>query len=794
MKSMSSSTSRSASPDLISLSDTESRLLRMRALFPSQSDPNNHQTTPPYKGQVQPLISNLPPEILAMVFSNVHSKNDLFSVVLSCKYWASIVIDTIWFRPGINNKRTLQRIADVMKMDPTDTHWEYRKFIKRLNLSLVPHYITDDFLSLFFGSSNLERITLVNCSKIHHQTICDLLNGCSKLQSIDLTGVKDINDKIYLQLADQCKRLQGLYAPGSNNVTGDAVLQLIINCPQLKRIKLSDCNQINDSIIHSLVVNCPYLVELDLHGCELVTNKALYEIFLILESLKEFKISRNNNIDWKCFESPTGAIMSLDKLRIIDFTQCPNITDKAVEKLISLAPKLRNVVLSKCSSITDQSLKAIAQLGKNIHYIHLGHCSNITDEGAKTLIRSCYRLQYIDLACCNQLTNATVMELSSLPKLRRIGLVKCSQITDVGILALAENRNTEDSLERIHLSYCIHLTIFPIYKLLKSCPKLTHISLTGISQFLRPDITSYCRDPPSEFNQHQKSIFCVFSGEGVNMLRRHLAELIETTQEEDREALELAQIIRGVSEVVAAPPSYDLLQNSASRNRFVAFSRQARDFLNDYNLETVSISDDDIELFLRCVFGGIPTSHTPIIQRFFQLMHDRPAQERRRQRIRNESSNSNNNNNNSITNNNNNDYNNTTVTGSNALNVLGDYHRMGGENNLVPPHRVIEMINGTTGVDFSRRLINLAREIGFDSSDRTRPAGFSDELFSYLVMRSTMPNGQINQMELSRQVMQANLFLRISAHFNAQDPHYVAPNLMPHDVVDRDGDVEMGID
>lgn len=777
---MSQSTSRSPSPDVISLSDTEQRLLRMRALFSSENGTAGaagDAFASRYGGQTPPIIAKLPPEILAHVFSNVHNKVDLFSVMLSCRYWASIVIDTIWFRPGINSKRTLQKLAEVMRMDPAATHWEYRMFIKRLNLSLVPHYITDDFLSLFYGCTNLERITLVNCSKVHHATIVELLEGCERLQSIDLTGVKDITDDIYFQLANQCKRLQGLYAPGSSNVSGSAVLRLIQSCPQLKRIKLSDCNNITDDIVGALVENCPYLVELDLHGCEHVTNAALYEIFSRLESLKEFKVSRNSNIDWRCFESSLGPLASLDKLRIVDFTQCPNITDRTVERLVSLAPKLRNVVLSKCSSITDSALKAIAQLGKNIHYIHLGHCSNITDEGARTLIRSCYRLQYIDLACCNQLTNATLVELSTLPKLRRIGLVKCSQITDVGILALAENRTGEDSLERIHLSYCIHLTIFPIYKLLKACPKLTHISLTGISQFLRPDITKYCRDPPSEFNQHQKSIFCVFSGEGVNMLRRHLAELVETTQEEDREALELAQIVRGVAEVVAAPPSYDLLQNSASRSRFVTFSRQARDFFHDYNLEAVGITEDDVELFLRCVFGGIPTSHTPIIQRFFQLMHDRPAQERRRHTAG------------------------QAVPGlpGGASTVLGDYRQMGGENNLVPPQRVMEMINATTGADFSRRLVNLARELGFDQGDRTRPAGFTDQLFSFLVVRATMPNGQINQMELSRQVMQANLFLRISAHFNAQDPHYVAPNLLPlpsnreRPNVDGDGDIDMDV-
>jgi F-box and leucine-rich repeat protein GRR1 len=58
--------------------------------------------------------------------------------------------------------------------------------------------------------------------------------------------------------------------------------------------------------------------------------------------------------------------------------------------------------------------------------------------------------------------------------------------------------------------------------LLKHCPKLTHLSLTGVQAFLRDDLLSFCRDAPPEFNDHQRDVFCVFSGHGVARLREHL--------------------------------------------------------------------------------------------------------------------------------------------------------------------------------------------------------------------------------------------------------------------------------
>jgi F-box and leucine-rich repeat protein GRR1 len=616
-------------PDTDDEQHARSLILRKRARTNSLSSAYPKYN---YTNKVTGPISVLPPETLCLVFSYIHSKKDLISIALTCKYWADLIISMIWFRPGINNKLTFSKLERTMKMDPSKTVWDYRKFIKRLNLSLIPNYITDEFLNLFLGSTNLERITLVNCSKLRSSSISNLLDNCFRLQSIDLTGVTHLENEIYFQLAKNCKRLQGLYAPGSSNISYDAVICLITNCPLLKRVKLSDCNEITDDVIDLLVKNCPSLVELDIHGCEKVTNKSLHKIFLELEYLKEFKISKNQNITYECLDSPNGSLFSLDKLRILDFTQCSNITDKAIIKFIQLAPKLRNVVLSKCSSITDASLRAIATLGKNLHYIHLGHCSNITDSGAKELIKSCYRLQYIDLACCNQLTNATIVELAKLPKLRRIGLVKCSQITDEGILALAESsRNSDDTLERIHLSYCVNLTIYPIYRLLRACPKLTHISLTGISQFLRPDITAFCREPPAEFNPHQKSIFCVFSGEGVNLLRKHLNHLIQTTEVQDREVTEILQIINGIIDTSTAA-NIDNFGNDQARERLDHFVNSAMEFINDY--DDIPISIETMQTFARCIFGGLQPTQTTRVQRFFQLMQDRPARARTRERQR----------------------------------------------------------------------------------------------------------------------------------------------------------------
>ena len=192
------------------------------------------------------------------------------------------------------------------------------------------------------------------------------------------------------------------------------------------------------------------LRELRLGGCELVDDSA----FLALPPNRTY-----------------------EHLRILDLSNSTAVTDRAIEKIIEVAPRLRNLVLQKCRNLTDAAVYAISLLGRNLHFLHMGHCSQITDDGVKRLVANCNRIRYIDLGCCQNLTDDSITRLATLPKLKRIGLVKCTSITDASVIALAnanrrprmrrdahgnhipgEFSSSQSCLERVHLSYCVHLT------------------------------------------------------------------------------------------------------------------------------------------------------------------------------------------------------------------------------------------------------------------------------------------------------------------------------------------------
>lgn len=66
-----------------------------------------------------------------------------------------------------------------------------------------------------------------------------------------------------------------------------------------------------------------------------------------------------------------------------------------------------------------------------------------------------------------------------------------------------------------------------------------------MQEFLREELTVFCREAPPEFTNQQRDVFCVFSGEGVNRLRDFLnrtsspiRDMAEATMYDDDEELE----------------------------------------------------------------------------------------------------------------------------------------------------------------------------------------------------------------------------------------------------------------
>lgn len=411
-------------------------------------------------------ISRLPAELLIAVFSRLSSPSDLLSCMLVSKAWARNSVDLLWHRPVTNKWKYLVNVVQTARK--TDGYFAYHDLIKRLNLGQLRAEVSDGTLQPLAICKRIERLTLPGCSHLTDASLVPMIEGNRSLMAVDLSDLEMITDRSMHAIAKNCYRLQGLNVTGCTGLTDDSMVEVAKNCRRLKRLKLNNCMQLTDLSVTAFADNCHDMLEIDLLRCVNITDMSVTALIKNGRQLRELRLVNCSRITDDAFlQLPSEN--RYEALRILDLTDCNEIQDAALQKIVAAAPRLRNLVLAKCRNITDRGVMAITKLGKNLHFLHLGHCSQITDYGVQALIRHCNRIRYIDFSCCHNLTDDSVSLLAGLPKLKRIGLVKCANITDASLRELARPKTYDirhfslpyapNNLERLHLSYCTNLTI-----------------------------------------------------------------------------------------------------------------------------------------------------------------------------------------------------------------------------------------------------------------------------------------------------------------------------------------------
>ncbi|KAF9906102.1 SCF ubiquitin ligase complex subunit [Linnemannia zychae] len=464
----------------------------------------------------------LPSELILLIFKFLGAAHDLRSAILVCKLWCSCGMDLLWSKPALLTLSVAEQMLQTMSIP--NTIFPYAHYIRRLNLSFLAPEVTDLMLVQFETCVRLERLLLAGSTKATTTGLQRALSRCAGLYSLDLSDIPAVTDALIEYVAEKCPRLHTLYVGSCSSLTDDSIVKLATSCPQLKRIKLSQCILLTDRAVLALTEHCPHLIEIDLTNCNLMTDTAIQSIFECLPQIRDVNMTLLTHLTNNSFAAIGPKTHRYEQLRVLNFTSCANITDETLLRIIPAAPRLRSLALTKCDKITDAGASVIKTLGKHLHYLHLGHCAKITDRFIVGLSQQCTRIRYLDLACCTKITDTSIFALAQLPKLRRIGLVKCSNITDYGIYAMLVSQILPQTLERVHLSYCVNLSDSAIASLVTQCRKLTHLSLTGVPAFIWPRYQMFCRAPPPEFTAHQREVFCVFSGKGVRDLRKYMQE------------------------------------------------------------------------------------------------------------------------------------------------------------------------------------------------------------------------------------------------------------------------------
>ena len=368
--------------------------------------------------------SRFPPGILIDILKRMSSPRDIHSALLVSRSWCECSVQLLWYRPSVPDINTLVKIIQVLSHEePT---FAYAQFIRRLNFTSVGADMSDSIFSQLARCTRLERLTLVRCSKLSDDVIARTVPYFPNLCAIDLSGIEGISGRTVFVLANSCRKLQGVNLLDCRWITSSSLCALADGCPFLRRVKLSGLVDLTDEPVSALAMKSPLLVEIDLNGCRNISDRAVRDIWFHSYNMRELRLSHCVELTNLAFPAPQNLrnsppvsnslpqsanstrpsasdllplILSrpLEHLRMLDLTGCSNITDDAIEGIITASPRLRDLGLSKCSQLTDRAVESICLLEKHLHHLRLSHAYFITDQSIKRLSQCCTRLRYLDL-------------------------------------------------------------------------------------------------------------------------------------------------------------------------------------------------------------------------------------------------------------------------------------------------------------------------------------------------------------------------------------------------------------
>ncbi|XP_028913694.1 protein AMN1 homolog isoform X5 [Ornithorhynchus anatinus] len=179
------------------------------------------------------------------------------------------------------------------------------------------------------------------------------------------------------------------------------------NCRKLKKLHLNSAKENRTSItsegIKAVASSCVYLLETSLKRCSNLTD-----------------------------EGVSALAIHCRFLRILDLGGCPGITDRSLRALGDNCPQLRSVDFS-ATQVTDGGVIALVSgvCSKKLEEIHMGHCVNLTDEAVEAVLTCCPQIHILLFHGCPLITGADFPPRDHSEQVKTLRDVACASKSDL---------------------------------------------------------------------------------------------------------------------------------------------------------------------------------------------------------------------------------------------------------------------------------------------------------------------------------------------------------------------------
>ncbi|KAJ8301825.1 hypothetical protein KUTeg_020812 [Tegillarca granosa] len=386
---------------------------------------------------------------------------------------------------------------------------------------LTPEYLPHVSYNLFV--SNLRHINFYKCSQINNTVLQQLAASKCVLEDILIHGCENVSDvgvqaitqgqvelkELILRKLPQLttKGLINLKSPklckldlrGCSSLHTDFVASMATvmkNNPTIQSITMSNCNKMEDAAVKVIINNlnrsleeldclphtlsddslagiansCPYLKRLNLHGCSRLSGEGLIQLSQGCTKLECLDLSYCSTLSKK----PDNESLWTLPTSLVKLSLCGvRLDDERI--LVECVQRLKCLKSLRLCGVTCLNDKNFEQIDVDVLFV---------------VASTCYNLEILDMAGLACVTNDLLVSLAEhCPKLSKLGIKGCSEVTDMGVCAVARRC----PLKKIVVSGINNLTDKSIFTLANQCCNLEELYVNGCS-LISPTTLRYLVD------------------------------------------------------------------------------------------------------------------------------------------------------------------------------------------------------------------------------------------------------------------------------------------------------------
>ncbi|XP_074058679.1 uncharacterized protein LOC141499816 isoform X2 [Macrotis lagotis] len=354
--------------------------------------------------------------------------------------------------------------------------------LRELNLSNLRSLADTSFNHLSSCAPKLERLSLARC----HITF-DPPHRLSAHQDSSMLSFHNI---LHF-LKERARQLVALDLSGTN--LSPQALQALVQVVglHLQELTLQGCRDVSTEAVVALCHQQQGLTSLDLSGCSELGDRALLAVCRGLQGLQHLRMKKLQRLT----DSGFSDLHRLQQLRSLDIAECCLVNGRELAKELEFLrghpAQLTSLRLAYCSLLKDSSVISLAQgLGSSLKVLDLSSCVSLTNNSLLVISAKLSQLTVLRLAWCKEITDSGLLGLANSGEEKDKGQKLNRNFGDMGFflpqlppepLASLESHTQETPTKQLPPSL---LMLRALQELdLTACSKLTDASLAKVLKF-----------------------------------------------------------------------------------------------------------------------------------------------------------------------------------------------------------------------------------------------------------------------------------------------------------------------